>query len=140
MKRTLLALALLALPGCSSAPKEKPIGPVYPRQMPQYAVLDIQVFRRTTTMEFTNTTPRAFGQSRLWLNTRFSRPIDAIAVGETVELSLEDFVDENGDRFKAGGFFAGYVPDIISLAQLETTTNDGRPILLGLVTVKAGAN
>jgi hypothetical protein len=61
-------------------------------------------------------------------------------VGETVALDLEEFVDENGDRFKAGGFFAGYIPDIIALAQLQTTTNDGKPILLGLVTVKAGAD
>ena len=116
------------------------MGPAYPRQMTQYGTLDIQVFRRSTTMEFTNTTPRAFGKSTLWINQRFSRPIAGIAVGETVEVPLEEFVDSNGDVFKAGGFFAGYIPDIIALAQLETTTNDGQPILLGFVTVKAGTN
>ena len=140
MKRPLLAVLVLAPSGCSSGPAPVVTGPAYPRAMPQFGTLDIQVFRRSTSMEFTNTTPRAFGKSTLWLNQRFSKAIDAIAVGETVELDLEDFVDANGDAFKAGGFFAGYIPDIIALAQLETTTNDGQPILLGLITVKAGVN
>lgn len=127
---------LMGLGGCARDKMDP--GPQYPAAMPQYGTLDIQVFRRTTTMEFTNSTPRAFGKSRIWLNRRFSREIEKIAVGETVELELSEFIDHHGDVFKAGGFFSAEVPDIIALAQLETTTLDGTPILLGFVTVKAG--
>lgn len=130
-------MGALALGGCGRELMDP--GPGYPSAMQQYGTLDIQVFRRTTTMEFTNTTPRAFGKSRLWLNQRFSREIEKIGVGETLELELSEFVDHNGDVFKAGGFFSADVPDIIALAQLETTTLDGRPILLGFITVKAGS-
>ncbi len=138
-----LILAPLLLAGCASTPDAGAPARAYPEAMQQYGTLDIQVFRRSREIEFTNTTPRAFGKSTLWLNRRFAYDLASIGVGETITLPLEAFVDENDERFKAGGFFAGYIPDIIALAQLETTTKEegnSRPILLGLITVKAGAD
>jgi hypothetical protein len=137
----IVPFALLALCGCTSTPDAGATARAYPQAMPQFGTLDIQVFRRSREVEFTNTTPRAFGPSTIWINRR------SIAVGETVTLPLEAFVDENGERFRAGGFFAAYIPDIIALAQLETsgtqtgtTPDQQQTVLLGLITVKAGAD
>ena len=148
--KTPLIIAVLTvlnvLSGCASTPDAGAPARAYPAAMQQYGTLDIQAFRRSREIEFTNTTPRAFGKSTLWLNRRFAYDLASIGVGETITLPLEAFVDENNERFKAGGFFAGSIPDIIALAQLETTTKEesvvggGRPILLGLITVKAGAD
>ncbi len=150
MKHRLFAIvpfALLALCGCTSTPDAGATARAYPQAMPQFGTLDIQVFRRSREVEFTNTTPRAFGPSTIWINRRYAYDIRSIAVGETVTLPLEAFVDENGERFRAGGFFAAYIPDIIALAQLETsgtqtgtTPDQQQTVLLGLITVKAGAD
>jgi hypothetical protein len=135
---TLVLFAALGLVGCTSVPEAGAPARAYPAALPQFGTLDIQVFRRSREMEFTNTTPRAFGESTIWLNRRYAYRVASIGVGETVRLPLAAFVDENGERFRAGGFFSGDEPDVIALAQIETTTNAGEPIVLGLVTVKAG--
>lgn len=140
-------LTVSCLAGCVSTPDAGATARAYPQAMPQFGTLDIQVFRRSRDIEFTNTTPRRFGQSTLWINRRYAYDIDAIGVGETVTLPLEAFVDENGERFRAGGFFAAYIPDIIALAQLETSgsnvsaaSGEDQKVLLGLITVQAGAD
>jgi hypothetical protein len=138
---TLLVPALL-LTACSSRPAPAPYAREYPKDLPQEAVLDIQVFRGTKTVEFTNTTGRAFGPCTLWLNARFSRPIDSIAVGQTITLPLADFRDQWQDAFRGGGFFATELPDRLVLAQLEVPRPDAlqegqKPSLLGMVVVRS---
>jgi hypothetical protein len=135
---SLILFATLGLVGCTSVPEAGAPARAYPAALPQSGTLDIQVFRRSREVEFTNTTPRAFGESTIWLNRRYASRLTSIGVGETVRLPLAAFVDENAERFRAGGFFSGDEPDVIALAQIETTTNAGEPIMLGLVTVKAG--
>lgn len=96
--------------------------------------LDIQVFRRQTEIELTNTTARSFGPSTLWLNARFSRPIDGFAVGQTLLLKLSDFKDEFGDSFRGGGFLATERPERLALAEIQP--GDAKPpAMLGLVVV-----
>jgi hypothetical protein len=140
MRRLMLCAAavLVLASGCVSTPEAGSPTRAYPEAMPQFGTLDVQVFRRSREMEFTNTTPRAFGPSTIWINRRYAHAVASIGVGETVRLPLAAFVDENAERFRAGGFFSGDEPDIIALAQIETTTNAGDPIMLGLITVKAG--
>lgn len=128
----LLALALLA--GCGTGTKAVPYARPFPG-LAQADVADIHVFRRGTKVELTNTTPRAFGPSTLWLNMRFSRPITALAPGQKLRLGLRDFRDEYSDAFRAGGFFADEPPARLVLAQLETTDPDGNPELVGLIVV-----
>jgi hypothetical protein len=99
-----------------------------PSPLAQSEVLNIQVFRNVTDLELTNTTARSFGPSVLWINERYSRPIDGLAIGESLDLPLREFVDEFGDPFRAGGFFATRDPDPFVLAQLES---DG--VLYGLL-------
>lgn len=136
---TICACAMLAagLSGCSSGPRAVEYARAYPA-LKQGETLDIQVFRREKRIELTNTTARAFGPSTLWLNAWFSRPIKSLAVGETLDLPLSEFRDENSEAFRGGGFFAAEAPEKLVLAQLETTDADAKPVLLGLVVVATG--
>ena len=104
--------------------------------MDQSGSVDIQVVRKGTKLELTNTTARAFGPSTMWLNSRFSRPIEQLAVGQTLVLPLKQFKDEFSEPFRAGGFFASERPDIIVRAQIETPGPDGGTEMVGLVVVK----
>jgi hypothetical protein len=107
----------------------------YPEDAPLGEVYDIQVFRDITTLRFTNTTTRDFGPSTVWLNKRFSFEIEGFESGETVELDLKLFVDEFGDTYRAGGFFAQRDPAPVVLVQLETL-DESDPNLYGLIVVQ----
>ncbi len=110
--------ALLTLPGCRSTTIGE--GPVYPSEAPRVETLDVQVIRRGTKVELTNTTAREFAGGTLWLNGWWGRPIDHLRVGETLTLSLWEFRDQHAGKFRAGGFFARERPDKIVLAELQT--------------------
>jgi hypothetical protein len=105
-------------------------GPPYPAEKAQTRTLDIQVVRTETTLHLTNTTARAYGKCRLWINRWFSREIDSLGVGETIELRQDSFRDQHGEAFRSGGFFATRKPQKVELVQLETA--DG---IVGLVAV-----
>lgn len=111
----------------------------YPFDGPRGEVHDIQAFRSGTRLRLTNTTSTGFGPGRLWVNQRFSREIDGLAPGESADLNLYEFVDEFGDTFRAGGFFATRDPDHVVLVQLEARRLDGGdedPAMHGLVLVR----
>jgi hypothetical protein len=102
-------------------------------------VLDVQVVRDVTQISSTNTSARAFAEpTTMWINRRFSRPIGAWGVGETLTIDLEQFRDNFGEQFRAGGFFSANRPDDVVLVELETGEGDGRE-LVGLVVVKGKA-
>jgi hypothetical protein len=107
----------------------------YPEDISQGEVFDVQVFRDVSMLKFTNSTTRDFGASVVWINKRYSLAIPGFASGETVELDLHDFVDEFGDVYRAGGFFAQRTPAPVVLMQIETVEND-EPILYGFVVVE----
>jgi hypothetical protein len=131
---SLVALTTLsALGGCQVKTDPTLGGPAYPDDKSQDNTLDIQVVRSGERVRLTNTTPRAFGKSRIWINRWFSRDIDALDVGQTLEFNLSEFRDQYGEPFKGGGFFATERPEGLSQAQLETA--DG---LVGLVVVSRG--
>lgn len=81
--------------------------------------LNVQAFRRGTTLELTNTSTVAFGESRLWANRAYSRGIVGIGIGETIRVSLHDFRNEYGQPFEAGGFFATARPDALVSLEIE---------------------
>ncbi len=133
------AAALAAVLGsCRAAPHATAESRIYPAQTPRAANLDIQVVRRQTAIEFTNTTARDLPACTMWLNMRFGRKVDALAIGRSMTLDLEDFKDENGEPFRGGGFFAREQPQKLVLAQLELTDEHGAPALLGLTVVAGG--
>lgn len=130
---TTLAGCLLLL-GCAAPPASIPHARPYPEDIPAGPTIDIQVFPRATRLELTNTTARSFGPSTLWLNKAYSRPIDGLAVGQSLSIPLAEFRNEHGEPFRGGGFFATEPPDRLVLAQLETGPA-GRRELLGLVVI-----
>jgi hypothetical protein len=125
---------LLAPSGCQTPPTHVPYARPYP-DLKQSEVLNIQVFRRTKTIEFTNTTARVIGPSTIWLNKRFCRPIDGLAIGQSMTLPMKEFRDEFYDAFRGGGFFAVEEPERLAMAQIETTGSDGKPVMLGMIVV-----
>ena len=129
--------AVSTLSGCQlfSEKTTAAAGPRYPDTLPKGEVFDVQVFRQSTTLSLTNTTTRDFGPSVLWLNQRYSMPIDGLASAQTLELDLKAFVDEFGETYRAGGFFAQRVPAPVVLCQLETDEGDG-PVMHGFVVVE----
>ncbi len=70
-------------------------------------------------VSFTNTSARSFEASTMWINGSYSRPVDPIGIGESVTLDLRTFVDEFGNAFRAGGFFATRTPHDLVLAEIE---------------------
>lgn len=151
-------LVMLVLAGCglmalcwcaSSAPKPPGYARPYPVFLAQSEALDIQVNQRPRTLTLTNTSGERFGPSTLWLNKRFARPIPSLEVGQSLELTLGDFADEYGERFRGGGLFAVREPERLVLAQLETTGivdasgvtitegDGGDTLLIGLVVVNS---
>jgi len=121
---------LASLPACSTARDPSLAGSEYPVAKAQGQTLDIQVVRGETDLTLTNTTARSFGRSRLWVNRWYSREIEKLDVGQSLELDLSSFRDIYGEAFRAGGFFATRKPDRVELVQLETADT-----MLGLVAV-----
>ncbi len=122
-----------SLTGCQSSKQIVP-GLTYPASVARSSTLDIQVFRRETKIELTNTTARSFGPSILWLNGRFSKEIDGLAVGQTLVLRLKDFKDQYGDSFRGGGFFATERPERLALAEIQPK-DANPPTILGMIVV-----
>lgn len=141
---TIVLVPLLAVGGgCAlwgSSPTKVDYARPFPKGLGQGAVADVQVFRRTSTLEFTNTTAKQFAKGTMWLNGRFSRPIDGIAVGQSISIPLNEFRDEYGEPFRAGGFFASEKPDTLVLCQVEESGegsggSGGKSELIGFVVV-----
>ena len=136
----LLTVSCAALsPGCATthAPVPEYVGRAYPAAAPHAEILNVQVFRHPTQLEFTNTTARTFGPCSLWLNGRYKQELKGLAVGETVLLELKEFRDEFGEQFGAGGFWAADDPELLVLTQIEVADEAGKPQLLGLITIRA---
>lgn len=123
----LVLAVVLAAGGCGGGPGKVDYARAYPKDAVQSEILNIQVVRQTTEIEFTNTTARAFGPCTMWLNARFSRPLDGLKIGETLRLPLREFRDEYGDAFRGGGFFATELPEKLVLAQLEVPVTAAQP-------------
>ena len=126
----MLLTAAALLGGCAGGAKVD-YGRGYPTDKAQSEVVDVQVIRRGTTLEMTNASSRDFGSSTMWVNKQFARPIDGLAIGQTITVDLRDFRNEFGERFRAGGFFATERSSALSLVQLETDD-----AMIGLIAVR----
>jgi hypothetical protein len=137
----LLGLGLTPLTGCQlfSEKQTAAPGPGYPEAMPRGETAPVQVFREVTTLRMTNTTARAFGPGRLWLNQQYSAEVGVIEPGQTLEMDLRTFVDEFGDVYRAGGFFAQRDPANVVLVEIEDGPADNRE-LVGFVVVENKLN
>ena len=104
----------------------------YPFDKHEATSIDIQVFRKGPTLEIVNSTPVTYRDFDIWLNQRFTRHVDVLYAGETVQLSLWEFWDLRGDRFSAGGFWRTEEPTPLRLVELQL--NDDDP-LIGLIAI-----
>ena len=105
-----------ALGGCQTVRPD--LGKPYPAELPQAAVLDVQVFREINRLRFTNTSGVSFGPSTIWVNAAYSRPIDGVAIGQRVDLHLGEFRNDYGQAFRAGGFFSTQIPTHVVKAEI----------------------
>lgn len=130
---SLVIACALAPYGCAEKAIEN--GPLYPDNLKQARVLDVQVLRDGTEISMTNTAGEALPAGRLWINAWYSRDFPGLAVGESATYSLHDFKDRYGDAFRAGGFFATQRPDRMVQAQIESGDQ-----LIGLIAIRASVD
>ncbi|HYF14509.1 MAG TPA: hypothetical protein VD971_05480 [Phycisphaerales bacterium] len=117
--RAVLTLGLAAFLGACGSTRDLSRARVYPANAGRDTSLDVQVIREDGRLRGTNTSARSFGPSTVWLNMRYGREIAGWGVGEEIKLNLEDFYDEFGEPFPAGGFFARELSDDVVLVQVE---------------------
>lgn len=131
----LLALGSLLAGGCQlfSEKLTAEPGPAYPETMPRGSTADIQVFRDVTVLRMTNTTASSYGPGRLWLNQAFSIDAGTLVPGQTWEFPLNQFVDEFGDVYRSGGFFAQRDPAAVVLVEMEDGPEDQRKLVSFIV-------
>jgi hypothetical protein len=137
-RRTTIALALppmilmIAATGCRQLYNPRMAAPPYPEELHTTQTIDMQVFRDGESITIVNATPRSFRDIDIWINKRFTQPVDELLAGGSVRLSIWDFWDVRGERMIGGGFFATDDPTPVLLVQIQTS--DTEP-LLGLVTI-----
>jgi hypothetical protein len=141
LRASFVPIAVLAgsllLTGCRSAPTPVEYAREYPADPARTpAVLDIQVFRHTKSVELSNTTATPIGKCTLWLNRRYSFPIDGIPVGAHLELPLSSFRDEFSEAFRGGGFFASEAPDTLVMVEAELADEAAQPRFYSMIVVK----
>jgi hypothetical protein len=107
----------------------------YPFSLHRAEAADIQVFRRGTSIEIVNFTPRTYRGFDLWLNQRYVRHVEELPAGGTISLSLWEFYDERGEVINAGGFFRTHDPTPIALAEIQPGADEP---MIGLVTIAPG--
>lgn len=135
---TALGVSILALSaaGCvARGTREIADNRPFPMELRQQGSLDIQVIQKDTTLELTNTTTTRLEGGTLWLNQRFARQVEPLNPSEKREYDLDSFIDQFGDYFRPGGFWALRTPDRIVLAQWEERVPGQPPKLIGLITV-----
>jgi hypothetical protein len=128
------AALVVATSGCA----RKTYDPVwatrpYPHDLHSTSVTDMQVFRRDTSIEIVNSTPRSYSDFDLWINQRYVSRIDALPAGQTIRLSLWNFHDEYGDAFNAGGFFRSYEPTPVRLVEIQPSQGQH---MIGLIAIR----
>lgn len=108
-------------------------GPPFPERLHEANAVDIQVFRKGTSIELVNATPREYRDFKLWVNQRYMKSVDHLEPGQTLRLSLWEFHDERGEVMNAGGFFRAYEPTPVRMVQMQL---DDESPLIGLIAVR----
>ena len=105
---------------------------MYPAQLGQSEVVDVQVSRSGDTMIIVNGTAIDFRDIDLWLNRRYMQHIERIRPGETLTLQMGSFWDAWGGGPNPGGLLRWYVPTPIVLVQAQI---DETSPMLGFVAI-----
>jgi hypothetical protein len=128
-------VAAAELGGCAHTAYDPALATLpYPTDLHTNSVVDMQVFRRGTSIEIVNSTARSYADFDLWLNQRYVRRVDSLRAGESIHLSLWDFHDEYGDVFYAGGFFRTRPATPLRLVEIQQGPDQK---MVGLITIRA---
>lgn len=130
-----LGLALMVSGGCAGAGRgasatDLDSGRAYPYSAAILDPIEVMVYRTGARVELVNHTVRSFDGFDLWLNERYLKRVPGLQAGQTVTMSLHEFVDEYGEPFRAGGLLATRKSEPLSKAEIET--DEG---LIGLLVV-----
>lgn len=106
----------------------------YPTDLHRAEAVDIQVFREGNSLEIINSTPHSYRDFDLWINQRYVRHVELMAAGELIRLSLEEFYDERGEVFNAGGLWRTRESTPVRLVEMQLS--EDQP-LVGLITIRA---
>ena len=120
MNRILPLLLLALLAGCF--PKRynpEKATELYPTELGQSEVVDVQVSRSGNTMTIVNGTAIEFNDVNLWLNRRYMRHVEKIGPGETLNLDMGSFWDAWGGGPNPGGLLRWYIPTPVILVQAQ---------------------
>ncbi len=102
----------------------------YPYDAPILRTLDVQVFRDGSKIELVNHTTQPLADFDLWLNERYVRRIEALPPGESVTVSLYEFLDEYQEPFRGGGLWSTKLPDPVVKAEVQDSEG-----LVGLIVI-----
>ncbi len=92
---------------------------MYPAELGQSEVVEVQVSRSGSTMKVVNGTAIDFRDIKLWLNRRYMLEVDRIAPGETVRFDMGSFWDAWGGGPNPGGLLRWYLPTPVVLVQAQ---------------------
>lgn len=102
----------------------------YPYDAAIDRTLDVQVFRDGSKIELVNHTTQPLADFDLWLNERYLRRIDSLPPGESIKVSLYEFLDEYQEPFRGGGIFSTELPEPVVKAEVQ-----GSEGLVGLIVI-----
>ncbi len=94
---------------------------LYPFNLPQERVANVQVFNDGDAMLIVNATTESWAQADLWLNQRYVHRIPQLASGQTLRIPLDQFWDVRGEGPFPGGLFRYYPPTPIRLVQIQVS-------------------
>ena len=94
---------------------------LYPFNLPQERVANVQVFNDGDAMLIVNATTESWSQADLWLNQRYVHRIARLASGQTLRIPLDQFWDVRGEGPFPGGLFRYYPPTPIRLVQIQVS-------------------
>jgi len=98
----------------------------YPEQADATGNLDIHVVRQGNTVMLANRVPKRFQRMQLWLNGRFVRRIDTLAIGTGNRYPLNSFVNRHGERFPLPGLLSPRKTQPVVKAELYNPRNEAR--------------
>jgi len=127
-------LAMIWIGGCNQPDFNPNLARgAYPYALHTTETLSVEVFREGTDIVIVNATAESWSDATLWINQRFSLPIEGLEAGETRKLSLDRFRDDLGESFPAGGLFATRRSMPVRLVELQAE-EDGP--LVGFIAIR----
>jgi hypothetical protein len=103
-------------PGSPQATSQTPSIP-YPKDT-TLRDLDIVAVREKGQLLLTNRTPAAYARVQVWINQQYVQEVRSLPVGQTVPLPLNDFINQEGERFPLGGLLSPDKTIVIVLTEL----------------------